>query len=702
MTELTKSEAIEEVKRNVSCLNYLKKARRGKYCCPFCGSGESGSSNSDGALSVDKHNLFKCFSCNERGSVIDLYMQLHGVDFNEAFTTLAAENNITYKTYTPTSPAEDFKTTPQKATGSPQSDFSNGAGVSKAKDENGAQCKPGQQAEAQKDFTEYYKACIDNLFNSEKGAAGLKYLEGRGISALTAEDYKIGFDPQADPAAAPGQIEGAKNHPCPRLIIPTSKAHYVARSIDPNTPAAFKAVNPKDAQAGIFNAAALNNQEVKEVFVTEGIFDALSVIEAGAAAIALNSTGNYRKLLEVLEKRPTEATLILSLDNDKAGETATDELRAGLERLNISNITENIAGEHKDANEALQADKEGFMQAIAKALQKVQAKPDNVGLYMANDMLLDIARFKSDKKTGFNNLDKEAGGLYAGLYVIAAISSLGKTTFAHQIADNIAAAGEDVLYFSMEQSRLELVSKSIARTAAQLDENSDITSIGVRKYGLDSDKKRAAALAYKDKVTDKLSIIEGNFNCDIAFIRYKIKEYCRRNNARPVVFIDYLQILQPEKEGKSGVRETIDQAVTELKRISREMELTVIVISSVNRANYLTPIDFEALKESGGIEYTADVVWGLQLQCLNNDLFTKEGQVKNKRDAVRAAKTATPRKVELLCLKNRYGKSSYSCFFDYCPEKDLFKEISEAEADFTLPNAGDDNPFDNGKPILRA
>ena len=93
---------------------------------------------------------------------------------------------------------------------------------------------------------------------------------------------------------------------------------------------------------------------------------------------------------------------------------------------------------------------------------------------------------------------------------------------------------------------------------------------------------------------------------------------------KPVVFIDYLQILQPEQDEKGRTqttKETVDTTVTELKRISREQGLTVFVISSVNRANYLTPIDFESLKESGGIEYTADVIWGLQLQILNDKLF---------------------------------------------------------------------------------
>ena len=98
---------------------------------------------------------------------------------------------------------------------------------------------------------------------------------------------------------------------------------------------------------------------------------------------------------------------------------------------------------------------------------------------------------------------------------------------------------------------------------------------------------------------------------------------------KPVVIIDYLQVIAADKDPETGrkmteTRQIIDHNITELKRISRDLDITVILISSVNRANYMQPIDFESLKESGGIEYTCDVCWGLQLQCLNDPIFEKE------------------------------------------------------------------------------
>jgi replicative DNA helicase len=262
------------------------------------------------------------------------------------------------------------------------------------------------------------------------------------------------------------------------------------------------------------------------------------------------------------------------------------------------------------------------------------------------------------------------------LYVVAAISSLGKTTFCLQAAEQIAEDGKDVIFFSLEQSRLELVTKGIARRTAQNNLQNAVTSLQIRKGYLPA-QVLAAADEYREKVGNRLSIVEGNFACNIGYIRDYTRDYINNNQVRPVVFVDYLQILQPTEENRASVKETVDKAVTELKRMSRELNIPVIVISSVNRANYLTPVDFESLKESGGIEYTADVIYGLQLQCLNDDLFQQEKKLTEKRAAIKEAKAANPRKVELTCLKNRGSNIGGSCYFDYYPAFDLYETCTE-------------------------
>jgi len=625
------------------------------WICPLCGHGKGGDGLTRNPRSEDGHGL-KCFACGFGGDIIDLYQKATGADYNKALLDLAQKIGLTIE---------------------------GGAAPS----ERPAAAKPAEPPEEPEappvNYIGYYRECAARISDP----AAVSYLSARGISQETALRYALGYDPAADPASNPGG-RGQPLHPAPRIIIPTSREHYIARSIDPGTPAGYRKLNPKGSTPAIFNGGAL--YRAQEVFVTEGAFDALSILEAGAEAIALNSAANVEKLIEQLEEKPTEATLILCLDNDEAGQKATETLCESLRRLDISFIKADISGGHKDPNEHLQANREGFAATIQAAKWEVM-KPDNTAYYLQTLMATEIERFRHDIKTGFDNLDSAAGGgLYSGLYVLAAISSLGKTSFALQMADQIAEMGNHVLFFTLEQSRLELVSKSLARRTAQADEAQAVKSLSIRKGYLPEQVKRAAA-EYRAAVADRLSIIEGNFSCDISFIGNYIRRYTQQNQTRPVVFIDYLQILQPTADGKQhrppSAKETTDSAVHELKRISRDLELPVIVISSVNRANYLTPIDFESLKESGGIEFTADVVWGLQLQCLHESLFEKATNIGEKRARVNEAKAATPREIELACLKNRFGIANYSCYFDYYPAADLFIE-SGAPEPARAPKAG--------------
>lgn len=665
---MTREQARAEINsRPDLVLSQLQKSKGGKqYICPICGSGSRGGRDSDGALTYyPDSNRFTCFACSEHEGfgkpgqdVLGALCLLWSCSENEVFD----REGITID-------GSGY----QRATRSAQSDF---AEVKRdiAPPATATAETASQELTEATDLTAYFAECRERLKRSPEA---ISYLQARGISLDTALQYWIGFDPAADPAQS--------SHPTPRIITPTCRTHYVARSIDPNTPSKWAKMNNKGGHPAIFNAKVLQDSSTEAVFVTEGFFDALSILEVGAAAIALNSTSNASKLLDLLREKRTAATLILCFDNDDAGKKCTKTLREGLQRLNISFVTADLCGGYNDPNEALQGNRERFTAAVNEAIRTTAARPDNISDYIDTLMSSEIDSFKEAKnrRTGFADLDEKAKGLYAGLYVVAAISSLGKTTLCHQIADQLAEAGEDVLFFSLEQSRLELVSKSLARRTAQKDITKAVNSLSIRR-GYLPEQVLTAADEYKKGIADRLSIIEGNFSCNISFIGDYIRRYIQKTGKKPVCFIDYLQILQPEQDERGRTqttKETVDTTVTELKRISREMGLTIFVISSVNRANYLTPIDFESLKESGGIEYTADVIWGLQLQCMNDAVFDTKEKVKEKRRIVKEAKAATPRKIELVCLKNRYGVSSYSCYFDYTPEFDLFTEGEKKEAE---------------------
>lgn len=647
------SEAKEQVKRYVRCEEFLQKAPHGGYICPYpdCKSGTH--KNGTGAVKVYADtNSWYCHSCGKGGDVITLYQAVKGLDFMEALKELAQREGITLSL----SEHKEFKSGKKE---NPPISAINAA----------------KKDEPPKDYTEYYEECFKRIENP----LAVEYLNKRGISIETAKRFKVGYDPEWK---SPAALNNGKNPPAsPRIILPTCNSHYVARDIRSNlndTENKFKKMN--EGKPALFNTGTLYT-EGQCVFIVEGYIDALSFLEVGADAIALNSTANKEKLIEELENKRTNKTLILALDADKSGRAANEYLRAELTRINIPFICIKIGDEGQDPNDILAKDRQEFIQTINTAKRQAGTKPDSVGNYLSSIFADDLARFNENKnkKTGYNIFDQKAGGLHSGLYILGAVPSLGKTTYATQMADQLAERGNDVIFFSLEQSRLELVTKSIARRMAKKNISMAKTSLQIREAQLNEEVFEAIE-EHEKLVGDNLNIVEGNFDCDVSFICDYIRRYVYTNNTRPIVFIDYLQQIQPTNDDKKQTTKTqIDDTLTTLKRLSRDLDLTIFCISSLNRANYLYPIDFTSFKETGGIEYTADCVLGLQLYCLNEDLFAKDKQIKEKRERIKAEKSATPRRIELVCLKNRYGISSFSCFYRYNPRFDYFEEVYQTE-----------------------
>ena len=281
--------------------------------------------------------------------------------------------------------------------------------------------------------------------------------------------------------------------------------------------------------------------------------------------------------------------------------------------------------------------------------------------------------------TGYPTLDLELGdgygcpgGLSAGLYTIGAISSLGKTTFAMQMADAIAAGEKDVLVIALEMAAFELMAKSISRLTTETAQNpKDRKTVqGIlqgTRYARYSAAERQAideATAIYSELAKHLYFKEGIGNIGVEDVRQAIKRHKEMTGEAPVVIVDYLQILAPADPHATDKTNT-DKAVLELKRISRDYNTPVICISSFNRENYSEKVSMKALKESGAIEYSSDVVIGLQLEGAGGSNFD-----------VDKAKSQIPRKIEAVILKNRSGKTGGKIPFEYDPMFNLFRDLN--------------------------
>ena len=670
------------------------KSGRDMYNCPLCNSGQGAHGTGAFRLYRDTNSWF-CFSCQDKGGenhggdIFDLIRQYEGIaDFNGQVQRAAEFAGIRVdheKTDTAAghSKPQERPQRPQEAAKSPQRGNNRADGQKPAERPQDAPQgqntgKNGASTEKPVDYTEYYVSCSNQI----QQAAG--YLKRRGISIETAEQYAVGYDAREK-----------------RVIIPVTESFYIARAAAGQEP---KYKNPAGQGVQLFNPDALYKSDV--VFVTEGIFDALSILEAGAAAIALNSASNTELLLDALKKKPTRATLVLSLDNDAGGMAATEKLKTGLQGLDVPFSAINVSGTtHKDPNESITADKDAFIKAV-RAAERDAVRPDNIFSYLEAGYNADREQYKQGgKATGFKRWDKLTNGLHKGIYMLAATPGAGKTTLAWQICENLAVAGNDCLYFTLEQSKMDLLTKSIIRRIKLKDMDTGATIQAVKDGTINASREQREIM---QEVGTRISVIEGNFSLSANDICIRIENYIRQTGKRPIVFIDYLQALKPleDKGRRTGNREAIEDTTDLLSGIKNRYDLTMFIISSVSRANYRAALDIDGLKESGRLEYSADAVYTLEFSCIygkEKELFESDGDINKKKRILADAKAGENgiRYMTLKCVKSRYCNGGEMSEFKYYSGADLFVEtntgelepIQSSETAFTDEPEQEENPF---------
>jgi len=614
---------LEALKDKISLLDYIKQAggqveKAGQNTfrlnpCPVCG-------HKDHFTIYPDNNSYYSFSgCCEGGSIIDYLIEVEGLDKASAIAKTkrlaGVEENINKS-------EEERNNADQKENPKPEI-------KEKEKQETSTLVKKGQM---QKHQTDYFKV--------------------RGLSEKTIEKYKLGYLPG-------GHRFGSSF----KFVLPVSEQFIILRSD-----------NDQDRYRNIGNTEILNLKYLKDpaltekqIFITEGYFDALSLEEIGQPAIGLNSTAMSDTLINVMQEnkdRLKDKLFVLALDDDQGGKETAEKLKKAMIEINLAYADLDLKG-YKDVNRYLIEDKEGLIESIESLPLK-----GTLYEYLQEGFELDqLKRIQEpDILTGLSNLDYTlGGGMYPGLYVLGAISSLGKTALALQMADKIAAQGINVLFFSLEMGRYEMTCRSLARVLFEKGQAKDITTGHILKtnykgediYSKDYFKK--AMEYYKEGPAKNLTLEEGNYELDINMLKQRVTEHVNLTGKKPVIFVDYLQVLRP-LDLRMTEKQHIDLTIVELKRISRDLDVPVVAISSFNRANYKSDVTFEAFKESGAIEYTADVVLAMQLR-------------KNEDDDITEVKNREPRPLELVLLKNRRGKAYEVIEMDYWPKQNYFVEI---------------------------
>lgn len=684
----------EELKNNHSkdLANYLlkKDRREGKrqgWICPCCGSGSG--QNGTGLDFIEDKKIFYCHPEDKGRDIITLWAVANGLDIQRDFINILKQMcDIVHISYDDVK-NDNYNTIPKTQNKPITAD-------------NTEQQKDEVEDEAQK---EKNRECIIKAqANFSENCEAMQYLQCRGLKYSTCKKYGLGFDTYYK-----------------SVIIPTSESSYIYRSINSKDRGNSKGNQHIFNEEILFQIIAKNDLK-QYLFICEGWADSLSLLDNECQSIALNSTNNSKKFLEIITKNKNtfdkdfkdNFVFLLALDNDNAGKQATAFLmeefkKLGLKCFDVTSYLVAYGGNnYKDVNEAYIDNKEEFIKRVTRIDKANSVEEIENVLYLGKSSIDRLMKLNKSYeltmepiKTGFKNLDSALyQGFRPGLYILGAVSSLGKTSFMLQIASNIAEAGQDVLIFSLEMSAEELLAKILSRITFETNRNYALNTAEIL-YNSFSKLQREEGEYIRNKAferllgfAEKIFISEGIGNITTDEIRKKIAEHKRITGNVPFVVIDYVQIICP-LDYKMTDKQATDRNITELKRISRDFDCVVFGISSFNRESYKEEVSMASFKESGAIEYGSDVLMGLQyaeterkeeevynkntktrIKVLESDVAYKARRAVELKKIEEQAKNGEFIPLQIKILKNRNGSKNKVNIY-YKPKNNYFTDDEE-------------------------
>lgn len=645
----------------------LEKSKYGMYICPICGSGTH--ENETGALSIRKaDNRVTCFGGGH-------CFGEKGEDTLGALRRLMPEK----------SEREIFAYCGYDLT-------AEGAERSAVRTE-----KPTHRVEANcaVNQTQNFKEEIDHYAAALAGSEGESYLRGRGFTLETMQRFKLGYDAQRHCVTIPYNPQGS---------------YYGRRSTLPDT--ARPHDNLKGVQMPLFNAAALYSGDV--CFVVESPLCAISIEQAGGAAVAISGTGGKWRLIDQLKKKPTAAALVLTLDNDDAGRKAKEELGAALEEMGVfcTDGTSAIMGDsdsaddaayRKDPNEVLQRNGADVLRnAVEETAAETrryhgmtvqdaeEERMQHTGAGMVDSFLQAVQTRKYEPMpTGIADIDSalDGGFMRQWLVLLGAAPGAGKTALAQWIFEGMAKRGTSCVYLNLEMSRDQILARSISRIAASQGNKirPNIIMQGYRWTDEQQSAIRDAAEEYKAEIASRMIYnpdgVTPNLDSILAYIEAEAQRAERAALPVPCVVLDYLQIVNGEP--REDAASVIKRAVCALKGYAVRHNTLVFVIIAHNRASNATgAVSMESGRDTSALEYSADLQLALTFtKCL------KRNGVKGKSPDELTAEEK--REITLRVVKGRFGGQGREVDLRFDGETMTYTQVAKGYTEVSEPT-----PFD--------
>jgi replicative DNA helicase len=221
--------------------------------------------------------------------------------------------------------------------------------------------------------------------------------------------------------------------------------------------------------------------------------------------------------------------------------------------------------------------------------------------------------------TGYADLDNITAGLQkSDLIILAARPSMGKTTFALDMARNAALAGIPVGIFSLEMSAQSLVQRMLS-AESRVDAWSIRTGHGLHAQHFTALQEAASRLQKAPIFIDDQA---GNSIVKMRSVARRLKS----EHGLGLIVVDYLQLMTTSKNYDSMVNQ-ITEVSHSLKQLARELDVPVLALSQLSRAVEARGgrPRLSDLRDSGSIEQDADVVMFLHREDRYKEQHEKDG-----------------------------------------------------------------------------
>ncbi len=310
------------------------------------------------------------------------------------------------------------------------------------------------------------------------------------------------------------------------------------------------------------------------------------------------SAANIRAYADIVRERSVMRQLI-RVGTDIADSAFNPEGRDSSELLDAA---ETRVFEIAEQGAKGQGGFEGIKSLLTKAVDKIET------LFAQDQPITGLS-------TGFADLDKMTSGLQpADLVIVAGRPSMGKTTFAMNVAENVALlSGKPVAVFSMEMPGESLAMRMMSSLGR-------INQTRVRTGKLEDDEWPRLTSAVSMLAETKFYIDDTPALSPLE-VRARARRLMREHGELGMIMLDYLQLMQVPGLGDNRTNE-ISTISRSLKALAKELNVPVIALSQLNRSleqrTNKRPI-MSDLRESGAIEQDADLVVFIYRDEVYND-----------------------------------------------------------------------------------